>query len=467
MTTLSLMANDTIVAVATPPGAGGIGVVRCSGPQAAAALAKVFRGKTPVAAFASHRLYRGRFLDPVTEETLDEGLAVWMKAPRSYTGEDVVEWQVHGGPLLLARLLEVLVREGLRPAEAGEFTRRAYLNGKLDLLQAEAVAELIHAKSEAALRNAKAQLEGRLSHEIGLVREQLIGLLARVEAAIDFPEEDIEIVSRDAVAGEIRTISAVLRTWLERFALGRLLREGVRLALIGRPNVGKSSLLNRLVGEERAIVHPSPGTTRDVVEGSLHLNGVLFQVFDTAGIREGQEDIEREGIRRSERVAGQADLTLWVLDGSQALGEEDRAIAGRLSGKVLPVANKSDLKIASEGFPEAWQISRPLLEMPWVRISAKTGYGADELLARIQAELGLESQAGRAHAALNNARHRQALEDGLAALARAELALRDRLPMECLAADLNQAAAALGALLGTVSTEDVLSRIFAEFCVGK
>jgi tRNA modification GTPase len=465
--TLTFLTNDTIVAIATPPGKGGIGVIRLSGPKAAEALTKVFRGRREVSRFESHRLYRGRFLHPETEELLDEGLAVWMRAPHSFTGEDVVEVQVHGGPLLLSHLLETFVQLGLRPAEPGEFTRRAFLNGKMDLLQAEAVAELIHAGSEAALKNAKAQVAGRLSGDVRILRERLVRLLAQVEAAIDFPEEDIETDSREAILRELRAIRAVLGEWLERFALGRLLREGVRLALIGRPNVGKSSLLNRLLGEERAIVHHRPGTTRDLVEGAVSLGGVLFQVFDTAGIRVGEEEVEQEGMRRSRKAAAEADLTLWVLDGSDSLREEDRLILTDLPEKVLVVANKRDLGTAVSGFPVAWQIPQALLERPWVRVSAVTGEGMDELKRRIMAEVGLDALEGKAQACLNNARHRRALVEGNTALSRAESALTGSLPAECLAADLRAGAAALGALLGAVSSEDILDKIFAEFCVGK
>ncbi len=459
--------TQTIVAIATPPGKGGIGILRLSGPGAADALARIYRGKAEVVQFKSHQLYLGRFLHPKTEELLDKGMAVWMRAPHSYTGEDVVEIHGHGGPLLLNRFLEVFLEMGLPLAEPGEFTRRAYLNGKMDLLQAEAVAELIHAQSEAALKNARAQLEGRLSNQVRGMRERLLLLLSRVEAAIDFPDEHIEILSNKSTLAELAAIQEELRRWLEQFALGRLIREGVRLVLVGRPNVGKSSLLNRLLKEDRAIVHHQPGTTRDVLEGTLHLGGVHFQVFDTAGIREGKEEVEREGIRRSQRAASQADLTLWVLDGSQALGEEDRNIGEALTGPVLPVANKSDLGREALAFPRDWSLFGPLFNKGWISLSALNGEGMADLEKAILKEIGLEAWEVRGQAYLNNARHRQALADGRVALTRAGQALAGGLPAECIAADLRAGTQALGSIVGEISPDEVLSKIFADFCIGK
>jgi tRNA modification GTPase len=461
------LSGDTIVAVATPPGEGGVGILRLSGSKAPEALQKIWRGRTPVTEFQSHRLYLGDFADPVTEETIDRGLAVWMRAPASYTGEEVVELHAHGGPLILNRLLEVLVHCGLRPAEPGEFTRRAFMNGKMDLLQAEAVGAMIQAKSEAALRNARAQLAGRLSQEIDRYREAMIALLARVEAAIDFPEEDIQILAPAQTSEAIASLEATLRDWLEKFQWGRLLREGVRLALVGRPNVGKSSLLNRLLGEERAIVHEQAGTTRDVLEGWVSWEGVPFQVYDTAGIRESEEPVEREGIHRSREAARRADLTLWVLDGSTPATPEDRRLAESLQGRVLIVANKSDLGTVFHAWPGAWPALPPNFHGEWAVVSAKTGEGLESLKRAVLRAVGSETIQGLDHAYLNNARHREALHQALEALGRARAALAEGLPAECTADDLRLAIHAMGALLGKVSTEDVLDKIFRDFCIGK
>ncbi|MFO1463031.1 MAG: tRNA uridine-5-carboxymethylaminomethyl(34) synthesis GTPase MnmE [bacterium] len=456
--------QDTIVAIATPPGEGGIGVLRLSGPRAREAAGRLWKGKIPPAEFESHRMYFGKWCDPKTGETLDSGLMVWMQAPRSYTGEEVVELQLHGGPLLLGRMLELLLREGLRAAEPGEFTRRAFLNGKLDLLQAEAVAELIHAKSEAALRNARAQLEGRISSEVQGLRVRVVALCAQLEAAIDFPEEDLELVSCAELAQQVRALEAELGGWLERFQVGRLLREGVKVALVGRPNVGKSSLLNRLLGQDRAIVHPRPGTTRDVIEAWLEWEGLPLQLFDTAGIREGREEVEQEGIRRSQRAAEQADLSLWVLDASEPLSAEDLQVAELLRGNILPVANKMDLVSPAPVWKELPQ--RPGMSAP-CQVSAHSGTGLAELKQRILASLGLEGLRLREQAFLNNARHREALERGLEALARARDALEARQALELPAAELRSACLALEGLLGRVGSEDILGEIFSHFCIGK
>lgn len=459
--------DDTIVAIATPPGEGGIGIIRVSGPQALGALQKIWKGRKSVRAFESHRLYFGEFLDLTGRKKIDHGLAVWMKGPQSYTGEDVVEIHGHGGPLIMNLLQETLVQWGLRVAEPGEFTRRAFLNGKMDLLQAEAVGEMIHAQSEGALHNARSQLAGRLSLEIAEIRNRLIELLARLEAAIDFPEEDIEIIQPLQSLQEIKAIQATLKNWEEKFHLGRLLREGVKVALVGRPNVGKSSLLNRFMGEERAIVHPLPGTTRDVLEAWVHWEGIAIQLYDTAGIRQGSEEVERVGIERSRKIQAQADLTLWLLDVSQNLGEEDRQIAHQLSGTTLVVGNKADLRVTSQTFPREWNLPESLAQGEWTLISAKTGEGVEKLKDRVLRRLGLVQWNHQGQAYLNNSRHRESLRQAGAALNRAQNALEDKMPAECVAADLRNGMGALAALLGEVSNEEVLDKIFQEFCLGK
>ena len=464
---LKLPQEDTIAAIATPPGEGGIGIVRLSGPRAPEVLGKIWQGRLPLRDFESHRLYFGSFTDPQSGETLDEGMAVWMKAPRSYTGEEVLEIQAHGGPLILNRLLEILVQEGLRVAQPGEFTRRAFLNGKMDLLQAEAVGELIHAQSEAALKNAHQQLEGRLSQEVNQLRRQVVELVARIEAAIDFPDEDIEIIAPEQTRKEISALEAVLNEWQGKFRLGRLVREGVRLALVGRPNVGKSSLLNHLVGEEKAIVHSTPGTTRDVVEGWMEIEGVSFHLMDTAGIREGSGPVEREGIQRSLKASQMADLTLWVLDVSQKLTEEDYGIMQSLEGRALLVGNKADLTVEVSGLPEKWAPPPEIRKAEWHLVSAQTGEGIPSLKVALAKEMGLSLLQEREQAYLNNARHREGLAGAAEALERARLALENRMPSECVAADLRQATAYLGCLLGEISNEDVLDKIFSEFCLGK
>lgn len=459
--------QDTIVAVATPPGEGGVGIIRISGPQAPQALGALIRGTPPIQRWESHRLYYGSWVDPATGQELDQGLSVWMRAPRSFTGEEVVELQAHGGPLILNRLLEALLQQGLRVAEPGEFTRRAFLNGQMDLLQAEAVGEMIGAKSELALTNAQRQLSGRISSEVAGLRDRLIGLMARLEAAIDFPDEDIEILSETQINEELDQVLGTLRQWEGQFSLGRLLRDGVQLALVGRPNVGKSSLLNRWTGEDRAIVHASPGTTRDTIEGRLSLGGVHCRLVDTAGIRHQAEAVEAEGIARTQRSLAQADWTLWVVDLSQPWNDEDQALANRLRGPTLLLGNKCDLEPALFEPPEELWQSHSTLHSRWFRLSAKTGVGLAELERELIELLGLGTLAEHSQAYLNNSRHRQALVGAREALDHGQAALDQGLPPECVAADVRAAADHLQALLGEVDSEAVLDRIFSEFCLGK
>jgi tRNA modification GTPase len=484
--------DDTIVAIATPPGEGGIGILRLSGPQAPAALVRLWRGRASVPDFQSHHLYLGDLIEPATGEVLERALVVWMKAPRSYTGQEVIEIHAHGGPLLLNRLQEVLVQAGLRVAEPGEFTRRAYLHGKMDLLQAEAVGAMIHANSEAALRHARGQLAGRVSQEVGAVRAELIDLLARLEAAIDFPEEDIEILQPRQTQAAIASLQGQLKRWLEKFQLGRLLREGVRVALVGRPNVGKSSLLNRLLQEDKAIVHHEPGTTRDVVEGWLELEGVAFQLFDTAGIRQGSEAVEQAGIVRSRRVMENSDLILWVVNVSEPLTEEDRAIVtgfsehppptpnplssadetiraagGPRPATLLVVGNKADLPVVAQRLPADWPLPAGLVGREWLLVSARSGERIEGLKRALVEAAGVRALSDQSHSYLNNARHREAIQGAHTALTRAASALTGALPPECVAADLREALAQLEALLGEVSHEEILDKVFAEFCLGK
>ncbi len=459
--------DDTIVAIATPPGEGGIGILRISGPEALAALQRIYQGKLPVKQWQSHRLYLSHWVDPCTEEPIDQGLSVWMRGPHSFTGEDVVELHAHGGPLILNRLLNVLVQGGLRVAQPGEFTRRAFLNNRMDLLQAEAVGEMIQAKSDRALANAQRQLSGRLSEAVTQLKERLIGLLARVEAAIDFPDEDIEILSGAKTLIEVEALADTLKQWEGRFTVGRLIREGVCLALVGRPNVGKSSLLNAWVGESRAIVHATPGTTRDVVEATVDLGGVHCQLMDTAGIRSGSDAVEQEGITRSKQWLQRAHWTLWVVDLNEPWDADDEAIAQELVGPTLLVGNKVDLP-QRKFHPPAELFSRiPHLQTQWCEVSAKTGAGLPDLQDRLIQLLGLHGLQEHSEAYLNNGRHRHALQGAGQAMERARQALQPGMPLECVAADLKEATGYLEALLGEVSPEVVLDKIFAEFCLGK
>jgi len=384
--------NDTICAIATPLGEGGIGVVRVSGEKAVDVAARLvaLRSGAPLATATTHTLHHADIFDPADatrRAPLDEALVAVMRAPRSYTGEDVVELQCHGGLLVLQTICEALIRAGARLAEPGEFTKRAFLNGRLDLAQAEAVLDTIRAKTAASLRLAQAQLRGTLSHEIDALRERLIGLLAHVEAGIDFVEEDLAFIPTGELVAGLATVQEAVSRLLAHSREGRILREGVTAAIVGKPNVGKSSLLNALLQTDRAIVTPIPGTTRDVLEDTLNIRGIPVRLLDTAGIRETTDPVEQEGVRRSCAAKAQADLLLIVLDGSAPLTAEDQALLDEpppnQDQRQLVVVNKTDL-------PCRIDLTRLPSGGPGctvVKISAKTGEGLDGLRDQIRASL--------------------------------------------------------------------------------
>lgn len=454
--------SDTIVAIATPPGEGGIGVVRLSGPAAVATAARLFRHVrgADAATFPSHTAHYGRVVEPETEEMIDECVLTLFRAPRSYTGEDVAELSCHGSNVALARVLNAARRAGARLAEPGEFTLRAFLNGRMDLARAEAVADLIRARTDAALRVATRQLEGRLSTAIRALREELIALLAEIEATIDFPD-DVEPPERAGVARRLAATRAGAEALLATADAGRIYREGAGVAIIGRPNVGKSSLLNALLRENRAIVTPLAGTTRDLIEETVNIRGIPVRAIDTAGLREPADLVEQIGVERSRQQLAAADLVLFVIDGSEGLLSEDRAVLAELAGRrVILVANKRDLGDRLTDVPSG---------LPVVRTIATTGEGIDALEEAIaRALVGAESaDAGVESVAVSNARHQARLLAAVEALARAQEALASGFELDVLAIDIKSAAEALGEITGETVTEETISQIFARFCVGK
>jgi tRNA modification GTPase len=469
---MGALLNDTICAIATPLGEGGIGIIRVSGEKAvdiASGLVALSTGQ-PLASAPSHVLHHAEILEQAGADRrarLDEALVVVMRAPRSFTGEDVVELQCHGGLLILRTVCESLVRAGARLAEPGEFTKRAFLNGRLDLAQAEAVLDTIRAKTAGSLRIAQEQLRGSLSKEIDSVRETLIRLLAHVEAGIDFVEEDITFIQAGELAAGLTDARHAIGRLLAHSREGRILREGVTAAIIGRPNVGKSSLLNALLRTDRAIVTPVPGTTRDVLEEVLNIRGVPVRLLDTAGIRETQDPVEQEGVRRSRAAREEADLLLILLDGSAPLTAEDRALLddARLGAdqKRVVVVNKRDLPGRLD--PSAVPPAGP--DCAVVHISAMTGAGLDELRDQIRTLLLSPDFETRETVLVTHLRHQAALQRAqdsvIATLASAEA----KQPGELTAMDLRAAIDALGEITGAVSTDDILDRIFSEFCIGK
>jgi tRNA modification GTPase len=438
-----------------------VAIVRLSGPRAEDFLRLFFRASSPTADFPlSHRLYHGRIESP-GGELVDEVLAVIMRRPRSFTREDVVEVHCHGGPQVVRQILDLFLSAGARLAAPGEFTLRAFLNGRLDLAQAEAVIDVIRAGSEAASRLALRQLEGRLSREVRNFRERIVDLLALVEAHIDFPEEDIDPPHQGTLEAGAGDILAGIERLLATFEAGRTLREGIAVLIAGRPNVGKSSLLNSLLGESRAIVTEIPGTTRDTIEESLTLGGIPLRLVDTAGIRSTHDPVEAEGVRRARAKAAAADLVLLVLDGSQEPGEDDRLALEACQGTpTLLVINKADRP----------QIPLPpvFAAMPAVRISARSGTGMEELREKVVARVTGGRGGDRFDSVLvSDRRHREALLRAGEALRRFCSGTDTRQAPEFLALDLRQALQALGEITGETAAAEILDRIFSRFCIGK
>ncbi|MDX1498411.1 MAG: tRNA uridine-5-carboxymethylaminomethyl(34) synthesis GTPase MnmE [Woeseiaceae bacterium] len=443
-------AGDTIVAAATPPGAGGVGVVRISGP-AAAAIATAMLGSVPKARHATYRRFRD-----ATGGVVDAGIALFFPAPGSYTGEDVLELQGHGGPVVMALLVEAALALGARRAAPGEFTQRAFLNDKLDLAQAEAVVDLVASGTAAAARAALRSLEGRFSAEVEALTEALTRLRMHVEAAIDFPEEEIDFLADAELAHALERTAAQFDALLEAARAGRVLRDGYSVVIVGAPNAGKSSLMNYLSGTETAIVTEVAGTTRDILRERIDLEGLAVELVDTAGLREDPDLVEAEGIRRARAALGRADAVLWLQDAS-APGPVavDEAMPDGIP--VTIVRNKIDRTGETPGAAGG--------EPPVIRLSARTGAGVDALKARL---LELAGHRGPGEGTFTaRRRHVEALEAAARHFRAGRAALRDERAGELLAEELRLAQRTLGEITGAVTADDLLGRIFAEFCIGK
>ncbi len=458
--------RDTIAAISTPAGKGGIGVVRVSGSLAPAIASRVFQASIPVHRWKSHRLYRGKLLS-IEGAILDDGLGVWMRAPQTYTGEDVVEIHAHGSPVVLRHFLTHVFASGARPAEPGEFTKRAFLNGRLDLAQAEAVADLIEARTLHGAAAAAQAVCGSLSRVVQELRERLLHGRAQVEAQIDFGDE-IELAD-EQVARAIEDVRAPLERLLATYRHGALVRHGARVVLTGKPNVGKSSLLNALLGADRAIVTDFPGTTRDTLEETIDCEGIPVTLIDTAGLREERtaDPIERLGMERSVRAVEQADLVLFLIDQHAGIDRDDLAIFKQIQHRChLVISNKSDLPTAPTYYTELPRLEPGGARV--VRVSARTGAGLDLLRHSIALALGGDqSPPPLGEPVIAHARHYAALVQARAALDRAHEALDRRLPIDIVAVELSAANEALASIVGEVSAEDVLEEIFARFCLGK
>ena len=459
--------HDTIAAIATARGEAGIGIVRVSGTLALPIAAELFRSPRKVSPIElpTHTLTYGHVVDPSASDTvIDEVLLGVMHAPKTYTGEDIVEFNCHGGIVPLTAVLDLVVRSGARIAEPGEFTKRAFLNGKLDLAQAEAVAELIASKTDLSRKIAIQALAGKLSDTINDLNDRLAALLAEIEASIDFPEEDLDFMKVETQLKTAHSVQSDLTTLLETASDGRLITEGVNVAILGKPNVGKSSLLNALVGTTRAIVTDIPGTTRDTIEEMINIGGIPLKLIDTAGIRATDDVVEQQGVERSKAVLDSAELLLLMFDASQPLNDADRELLQiAQSPKAILILNKVDLPILTSA-------TTLLAHCPKKRVvetAIPEGKGLDKLKATVSEELlGGELVIGESPI-VTNARHQEALRGANEALDYAIESLENGMPPELVAVDLRISLDGLGDIVGKTTTEDILDSIFSQFCVGK
>jgi tRNA modification GTPase len=457
--------KDTIAAIATPVGLGGIGIIKISGPQALQAVSHIFRSPAfTSAAQHTHHLLYGTIIDPRDDRIVDEVLVSYMKAPSSYTREDVVEINGHSGLLVLQRILDLVLQEGVRLAEPGEFTKRAFLNGRIDLTQAEAVIDIIEAKTEASLKLASQQLRGRLAQKLSALHTGLIEMSSHLEASIDFPEEDIEFQTYPAIKAALNTTIAEIKHLIETYEEGKLYRLGVKTIIVGKPNVGKSSLLNALLGETRALVTPVPGTTRDFIQETINIRGIPVIIQDTAGLHDGEGEIEKLGIELTRDKLSEAELVLLVVDGSQQIDGRDRAIIEEIqSRRVITIINKADLplQITEQDVHRILPFDRIIF------ISALHHNGLKELKELIYTTLLQSPHDVAADILITNTRQKTCLDRTVEHLLSAMNGIDNNVSPELIAVDFQAALSALGEITGKTTTDDILDRIFSTFCIGK
>jgi tRNA modification GTPase len=448
--------EDTIIALATPAGVGAISVIRASGPKAFTVVDKFFFGKTRIENAATHTLHYGNIKNH-DGELVDDVLISVFRAPNSYTGEDSVEISTHGNPLIVQKVIELLIGvDDVRTAEPGEFTKRAFLNNRIDLTKAEAVADIINSRTEASFRGARNQLDGFLSAKVNDLRSQLLNVSSFIELELDFAEEDIEFVNMDELLKRIDSIIIEIDTLLESYGFGRVIRDGVNVAIVGKPNVGKSSLLNYILKESRAIVSEIPGTTRDVIREEVSIDGILFRLFDTAGIRISEDTIEKEGIFRSQETVKNSDVIIFLEDVKQGDSKELHIDLLKLTNpdKVIKVLNKIDLDSTSE-------ISAD------VKISAKTGEGIGQLFLKLKEKVIGSGSYTEKTAIVTNLRHHNCLKKSRENLMNARESVLKKMSGEFISVDLRNAEMNLAEIIGEVTTEDILNNIFMKFCIGK
>lgn len=455
---------DTIAAISTPIGEGGIAIIRISGDEAIQIADSVFRGKRSLTTVKSHTIHYGKITRPHHDEILDEGLITVMRKPHTFTREDVVEINVHGGIISATKVLDAVLEAGARLAEPGEFTKRAFLNGRIDLTQAEAVIDIIRSKSDRAMRAAVSQLEGSLSRDVRSARNILLQLMAHIEVNIDYPEHDVEEVTYPLIQEKIDEVLEILTRLEKRGREGKILREGVVTAIIGKPNVGKSSLLNALSREAKAIVTDIPGTTRDVVEEYVNIRGIPLKLMDTAGIRETEDIVEKIGVNRSKEALDRAELILLLVDQSKPLDESDRELFRLVREKdVIFLLNKADLQRQID----MEEIKKAFPNSPILSLSVKTGEGLEQLEETIS-DLFLHGKISRDDESfLLNTRHLHLIRHAKKALEDASLGCKEHLSYDMIEIDLQKSWSYLGEIIGETVSEDLVNQIFSQFCLGK
>ena len=453
---MNIFNEDTIAAIATPYGIGAISVIRVSGPKSISSVSNIFKGKINLESAKPNSIIYGNILD-TDMTTIDDVLVSIFKAPNSYTGEDSIEISTHGNPLICNKILERILQQNVRLAEPGEFTKRAFINGKIDLSQAEAVVDVINSRTQASLKGARNQLDGLLSKKINYLRQKLLNTSSLIELELDFAEEDLEFISLEKVKLELNSIIEEISLLLDSFNFGKVLRDGVNVALVGKPNVGKSSLLNLLLKESRAIVSPIPGTTRDIIREEVSIDGILFKLFDTAGIRSTKDEIEEEGVLRSRRAIETADIVVLIYDIFSDFPDDlySEILKITKKDKILLTVNKIDL-----GKPKSFKESI-------LKISAKTGEGLNEFLFQLKNKCLLGEYFSENSVVVSNIRHKNALEKAKDYLLKALESINDKLSGEFIAVDLRNASSSIGEIIGIITTDDILNNIFSKFCIGK
>lgn len=459
--------EDTIAAISTPPGSAGIGVVRMSGPKAIEIADLLFgsiKSEKTLKDVKSHTVHYGWIIDPNSQEKVDEVLIIVMKAPNTYTKEDVIEINCHGGFIPVKRILELTLEHGARIAEPGEFTKRAFLNGRLDLTQAEAVIDLIHSKTETSMQTAVNQLEGSLSHKIKEFKQRLLELIAHIEVSIDYPEHEMEYFTYQSVESEAEKLIDEIEKLIQTADTGKILREGLQAVIVGKPNVGKSSLLNALLREKRAIVTDIPGTTRDVIEEFVNIRGIPMKIMDTAGIRETSDIVEKIGVEKSKEFIEIADVVIFILNASESLSSEDEEIMDMVKNKkAIIILNKIDLprKIDVD------RIKSQFTDYKIIEMSVKEFQGLEALEDTILEMFEAGNIQMKDHILVTNVRHKNALIQAKESLKKALESSKMQMPEDCIAIDLRGAWEKLGEITGDSATEDLLEQIFSQFCLGK